>query len=152
MPDVIRSYDKNYSLRFIDLYTKEVLVVRRAISFFLVLSVLLAAACPAFAASHEPERAMERIDPAREERFFSTGLIPEEYELSYPSREESSEKNDSAALPNAYDSREAGLQSPVKNQSRLGLCWAFAAYGVVEANMLQNGLGVQDLSELHMAY
>ena len=59
----------------------------------------------------------------------------------------------SAAPPSSYDARSYGYITPdVKNQGSNELCWAFATYGAVESNMLKNGQGQQDFSELHMAY
>lgn len=88
-------------------------------------------------------------EPAR----FVTGHLRSPVEFVYPEAEDV----DCAALdmatdplPARYDGRQ--LQSPVKNQAGNGLCWAFTACAAVEANMIKNGLGVQDFSELHMGY
>ena len=42
-------------------------------------------------------------------------------------------------LPAAYDAREEGLVTTVKNQGKYGTCWAFGAIAAVETNILLNG-------------
>lgn len=55
-------------------------------------------------------------------------------------------------FPEAFDLREYGLVSPVKNQGSLGTCWAHAACAVMESNALVMGYGEYDLSEYQLAY
>ncbi|GHU42093.1 hypothetical protein FACS1894111_05450 [Clostridia bacterium] len=85
---------------------------------------------------------------AAKSRTFVNERVPEEYHLTYPAPRQLR----SASLASSYDARKEGLISPVKNQGSNGLCWAFAAYGAIEANLLKNNKGVQDLSEMHLAY
>ncbi|MFV0520211.1 MAG: C1 family peptidase, partial [Lachnospirales bacterium] len=80
---------------------------------------------------------------------FVSGLISEEYDLSYPSLTKIVR---GAANDSKYDARIEGQMSSVKNQGSNGLCWAFANYGIVESAMLQEGKREEDLSEMHMAY
>ena len=42
-------------------------------------------------------------------------------------------------LPAAYDARDYGLVTTVKNQGKYGTCWAFSAIAAVESNVLLNG-------------
>ena len=42
-------------------------------------------------------------------------------------------------LPAAYDARDYGLVTTVKNQGRYGTCWAFSAIAALESNVLLNG-------------
>ena len=42
-------------------------------------------------------------------------------------------------LPAAYDARDYGLVTTVKNQGQYGTCWTFAAMAAVESNVLLNG-------------
>ena len=44
------------------------------------------------------------------------------------------------------------VQTPVKNQERTGLCWAFASMGAIEASTIKAGGGVVDLSEVNAAH
>ena len=62
------------------------------------------------------------------------------------------------ALPNSYyNAYEDGLLPPIRDQGREGACWAFAALGAIETDMILDsgsnasieGLG---LSESHLAY
>ena len=54
-----------------------------------------------------------------------------------------------------YDAREAGILPPVRDQDPYGTCWAFAAIGAVEADLVADGRASADsvdLSELHLVY
>jgi len=57
-------------------------------------------------------------------------------------------------LPAAYDSRDSGLVTSVKDQTPWQLCWAFSALAVGESYLIssgQSGSGI-DLSERHLGY
>lgn len=45
-----------------------------------------------------------------------------------------------ADLPSAYDSRDLGIITPVKDQYGSGNCWTFAALGALEANAVKKGI------------
>lgn len=58
-------------------------------------------------------------------------------------------------IPTAYDSRDLGYMTSVKNQGKWGTCWAFSAAACAEASLVSQGLeSVEeaDLSEQHLAY
>lgn len=57
-----------------------------------------------------------------------------------------------SGLPAKLDPREHDLISSVKNQGNDGTCWAFAAIGAVESNLIRKGLASKslDLSELQL--
>ena len=56
-------------------------------------------------------------------------------------------------LPSAYDSREKGVISPVKDQSSTGTCWAHAIMEAAQASAAsQEKPQICDLSERHLAY
>ena len=58
-----------------------------------------------------------------------------------------------AELPSAYDAREEGMVTAIKDQGKIGNCWAHAAIGASESNVLQKGLETSpDLSEYHLSY
>ena len=66
----------------------------------------------------------------------------------YPNRNASS-------LPSKYDLRSVNGKSyvtSVKSQLPYGTCWSFAAIGAMESNLLMQGLGTYDLSEMHLAW
>ncbi len=55
------------------------------------------------------------------------------------------------SLPSAFDLREKGLVSPVKNQGSYGTCWAFAAMNSLETNEIFRDTHT-DFSEWYMAH
>lgn len=61
-----------------------------------------------------------------------------------------------AAIPAKYDSRDYGYVTPVRNQSRWGTCWAFAAIAAMESTALSHGVAdnkdTLDMSEYNVAY
>ena len=57
------------------------------------------------------------------------------------------------ALPTAYDSRNRGYITSVKDQNPWGACWAFAFQGTLEASLIKDGWSAGlDLSEQHLGY
>ncbi len=61
-------------------------------------------------------------------------------------------RRSAANLP-SYNAYESGRLPAVRDQSPYGTCWAFAALGAAEADLISDGAGTDiDLSELHLAY
>ncbi len=57
------------------------------------------------------------------------------------------------ALPVAYDSRDYGAVSSVKNQNPWGNCWSFATMAAAESSLLSADIYDEvDLSEYHLCY
>lgn len=53
-------------------------------------------------------------------------------------------------LPAAYDAREHGAVTPVRDQNPWGTCWSFATIGALESSLLSQGIyETVDLSEYH---
>ncbi len=57
-------------------------------------------------------------------------------------------------LPSYYNVYEMGLLPALRNQGTEGACWAFAAIGAIEADLIHDNLATTDvdLSELYLAY
>jgi len=65
-------------------------------------------------------------------------------------------------LPSAYDSRDYGYITPVRNQNPYGTCWSFGTIAPIEAYMIKHGIVNKatgqpattaiDLSEYHLAW
>lgn len=93
-----------------------------------------------------------------DEFVFVPGIIPEEYELEYPEPFSGDGLQNTGELPASYGfDTEGGTlrvlgQSAVKNQGNNGTCWAFGTVGALEANLIKNGYGEQDISEMHIVY
>ncbi|MCL2071413.1 MAG: lectin like domain-containing protein [Oscillospiraceae bacterium] len=79
----------------------------------------------------------------------SYGHIPNDVRFEYP---DAAFSQVFQTFPARYDGRENELVSLVENQGPNGLCWAFTATSLVEANMLKNNQGRHNFSELHMGY
>ena len=61
-------------------------------------------------------------------------------------------RRSAANLP-SYNAYESGRLPAVRDQNPYGTCWAFAALGAAEADLISDGAGTDiDLSELHLAY
>ncbi len=59
-----------------------------------------------------------------------------------------------AAMEEAYDSRQWGYLTSVKNQNPYGSCWTYAAMAAMESSLIMQGAAdtTLDLSEWHLAY
>ena len=53
-------------------------------------------------------------------------------------------------LPSRFDLREFGYVTPAKNQLQYNTCWAFAALGALESDLLKEGAPSYDFSENNM--
>ena len=67
-------------------------------------------------------------------------------------RSASSEGGAASLFPRRYDMRDYGFLTPVRNQSALGVCWAFSSCASMESNLLKKGRGEYDLSEWQLGY
>ena len=58
------------------------------------------------------------------------------------------------ALPASWNNYEKGVLPPIRDQNPYGTCWAHAAVGCVEADLIHDGAADTsvDLSELHLVY
>ncbi len=62
---------------------------------------------------------------------------------------------DYGSLPEAYDSREHGVITDVKNQGDSGCCWAFSTVSALESDAISKGYALKDnvdFSESHLAW
>ncbi|MBR1437122.1 MAG: hypothetical protein IJ587_01165, partial [Synergistaceae bacterium] len=93
---------------------------------------------------------------------YTNGYIPFHIDLSHlddnPPVEESYSPvplYKAGNIPETYDLRNVGGNSYVtgiKSQGSYGTCWAHAAIGAIESNLLMKGLGIHDLSEMQLAW
>ncbi|MBQ4597037.1 MAG: hypothetical protein IJB12_01380, partial [Methanocorpusculum sp.] len=61
----------------------------------------------------------------------------------------------SANIPTAYDLRDIGVVTPVKDQGKYGSCWAFSVINALESNAIMQGFentNTADFSELQLLY
>jgi C1A family cysteine protease len=81
---------------------------------------------------------------------FIPGVILEPYTLTYPTEEESDTPILRAAGNPSFTS---SARSGIRNQAQNGICWAFGATAMLEANIRNsNSDAAPDISELHMAH
>jgi uncharacterized repeat protein (TIGR01451 family) len=81
---------------------------------------------------------------------YSKGYIPPPMDLSHLTGQRMPSGGVSIqALPAAFDWRDMGKVTSVKNQSTCGSCYAFAALGNIESKLLIDGAGTFDFSENH---
>lgn len=110
---------------------------------------------PTATPSDLPEEATETdlVSYGDADWHFVPGVMRDEVEVEYPVEKRGKLRTPQASsLPAKYDGRNYGYVSPVKNQGENGLCWDFSALAVMESNLLRNGQGTFDFSEMHMAY
>lgn len=56
-------------------------------------------------------------------------------------------------IPSAYDSRDSGNVTSIKNQNPYGTCWSFSTMAALESSLLSQGIYEDvDLSEYHLVY
>ena len=68
-----------------------------------------------------------------------TGYIPPPMDLSHLKGDQMPDGVSAQALPSAWDWRQAGMVTSVKNQKNCGSCYAFAAIANIESRLLKTG-------------
>ena len=112
-------------------------------------------------AEHEDDSTLPSSKNALPSANYPGGHVPFPVDLSHlaknPPIEDDSpipNRKDSTP-PSKYDLRNVNGKSyvtSVKSQSPYGTCWAHAALGSMESNLLMQGLGTYDFSEMHLAW
>ncbi len=125
---------------------------RRQRIFAVVLSGMMA--MPFFTgvmASAETQKE-QQLNIGRFDSYHGYEAMANSKSLSAPSVSDGVPKAaETAVLPEAYDLRDAGLVTTVKDQGYYGTCWAFAAMGSIESDLIEENPAV-DLSEWYLAH
>ncbi len=101
---------------------------------------------PAFEAWQQRQAAPADMPAETQERVL--GYIPSPIDWSHLKDEPAGDAMyDMESLPAAFDLRDYGLVSPVKNQLNCGTCWAFATMASVESGLLKDEGQLWDFSE-----
>lgn len=109
---------------------------------------------------HQNDSSSSRLMKSGTDQTESNGYIPFHIDLSHLAKNPPREilepgLTKSNAIPTKYDLRDVNGKSyltDVKSQSPYGTCWAHAAIGAIESNLLKQNLGTYDLSEMHLAW
>ena len=130
--------------------------LKRILALFLTLILVMSIAGTAFADNDKSDT------DEREYAQHGLGLLPVQPHGKTKPSTSSVQGLEKADLPAAYDSRDYGYITPVKNQGDHNTCWTFGAAACCEAYMIKHGVHVgengqvadQDLnlSEYHLAY
>lgn len=131
---------------------------KKAIIFWGILIILFQFPVTAYA-SQNGDRGVDYIKgrPLTEAEIQAQReMEPELKELTpynIPESESAAAPRARMALPTAYDSRNRGYITSVKDQNPWGACWAFAFQGTLEASLIKDGWSAGlDLSEQHLGY
>ena len=120
--------------------------MRKFLGLILIFMILISAVSPGLSA---------------EETEYKGGYVPIPVDLSYLADNPPDEnfgkpkllRNFKAdTIPAKYDLRDSKLVTSIKDQQPHGTCWAFASLGAMESNLLTQGKGTYDLSEMHLAW
>ncbi|MBR0316285.1 MAG: putative Ig domain-containing protein [Synergistaceae bacterium] len=120
--------------------------MRKFLGLILIFMILISAVSPGLSA---------------EETEYKGGYVPIPIDLSYLADNPPDEnfgkpkllrlfKN--STIPSTYDLRDSDRVTSIKTQQPYGTCWAFAGLGAMESNLLTQGKGTYDLSEMHLAW
>ena len=78
-----------------------------------------------------------------------TGFVAPRMDLSHLTGQALPQGARPQAVPDAFDWRDTGKVTPVKDQGACGSCYAFGSLGSLESKLLIDGVGTLDLSENH---
>ncbi len=107
----------------------------------LLAALARAEAPPVFTADTSGVQARDKAATA------GAGFIPPTFSRAHVSGNVAGNAKAARDLPAAYDARQDGFVSPVKNQGACGACYTFGTAADLESRLLVAGAGLYDISE-----
>ncbi len=81
---------------------------------------------------------------------YATGLAPSPALVVWPDGYAADTVNADTTLPASFDLRDVGRVTPIRDQGKVGSCWAFATYGSLESTWLTDTGNAENFSENNM--
>ncbi len=130
--------------------------MKKALSVFMAMMMLPLLYIPAFSSENILEPIVLDEGSPSDSGYISVSEPENEAEKCNVIFDEFSiQKASQDTLPEAYDSRDYGLVTPVKNQGDSGCCWAFGTINALESDAIAKGYytaETADFSEAHLTW